>query len=354
MELTQVENSSTSSSDSRPWLITVGIALALVVIAEVFFLTSAPAEPTALEKLNAAPGDDVFVYGNSMFQTGINFGPLAEQSQRDVVFDYHNGHYTSLWYLIADQALPLADPAPTLVVWGFRPKFAADPAFRQNKVVDNDLFEPGDSLYRDLTIGSGESVPLWNLAGQLREIVLESNGMWAKRDDAQAQLASRASGLGVDMVSVVRDAATEDFRERLASGEITVADEILRIATNGEIQLAEERVVDGQGDFIIGPSVDFAGSFLPHITEKISTASTQQLVIIWKPVHRVSDDVESVEDDKFVADAIAYFEQNDIPYVDLYHDDRITAEMFASGDHYNEDGRVIVTEILAAKLRELR
>lgn len=354
MELIQVENSSTSSSDSRAWLITVGAALALVVLVEVFLTATAPAEPTALEKLNAAPGEDVFVFGNSMFQTGINFGPLAEQSGRDVVFDYHNGHYTSLWYLIADQALPLAEPDPNLVVWGFRPKFAADPAFRQNKVVDNDLFEPGDNLYRNLTIGSGESVPSWDLAGRLSETVTQSNGMWSRRDEAQTALAVSASGLGVDVVGVVRDAETEDFRDRLASGEVTVADEILRIATDGEIQLAEERVVDGQGDFIIGPPVTFAGSFLPHITEKIADVSKQQLVVIWKPVHTVRDDLGPGDDDAFVAEAIAYFEEQQIPYIDLYHDDRITLEMFASGDHYNEEGRVVVTNIIAEKLRELR
>ncbi len=353
MEPNQVESSSTSNSDGHPWLITVLAALAIVVAVELVFTASAPEEPTALEKLNTQPGDDVFVLGNSMFQTGINFGPLAEQSGRSVTFDYHNGHYTSLWYLIADQALPLTDPNPELIVWGFRPAFAADPAFRQNREVDNDLFEPGDDLYKSLTIGSGEPVDGWDVAGRLRTQVVNSSGMWARREDAQQDLSREATNFGVELVGVVRPSETQGFRDRFASGEVTVTDEILRIATGGEVSLAEERVVDTQGDFVQGERVDFVGTFLPHITERLAELSGDQLVVIWKPVHTVRDDQDSALDDAFVADAIAYFEANDIAYLDLYHDDRISLEMFASGDHYNDDGRVLITELVAERIRAL-
>lgn len=353
MEQKQVASSSTSNSKSRPWLLTVLAALGIVVAVELALSATSPVEASALEKLNTQPGEDVFVFGNSMFQTGINFAPLAEMSERSVAFDYHNGHYTSLWYLIADQALPLAEPSPNLVIWGFRPGFAADPAFRQNREIDNELFEPGDDIYKELTIGSGEVIDDSDLVGRLRETLLDSPGLGDRRDSAQGALARNATNLGVDVVGVVRSADTQDFRERLAAGETVVTDEILRIATDGEVSLAEERVVDTQGDFITGPRVDFNGSFLPHITERIADSAPEQLVIIWKPVHTVRDDLESAEDDVFVEDAIAYFEANGIPYLNLYDDDRITLDMFASGDHYNESGRNLVTSIVAQRISEL-
>lgn len=331
---------------------TVLAALALVVLAEVVAMATATVEPTPLERLNAAPGEDVFVFGNSMFQTGINFGPLAEKSGRDVVFDYHNGHYTSLWYLIADQALPLADPPPLVTVWGFRPSYAADPAFRSNRENDNDLFDSGDDTYRRLTIGSDEPAAVWELSGQLREAVAQTRGLWARREQAQSALSARATDAGVHIVGILRPTDTAPFRERLASGEVTVVDEILRVTTDGEIQLAEERVVDGQGDFVQGDTVPFADSFVPLIAEKIAEIDTTQLVVIWKPVSAVNGG-NTAADEAFVADAIRYFEANDIQYVDLYHSPELTLEMFASGDHYNELGREVVTDIIADRLEDL-
>lgn len=346
-----MENSSISSSSSgRPWLVTVLLALAMVVGVEVWATTTADAEPAAIERLNTQPGTDVFIFGNSMFQTGIDFVPLSEQSDRDITFDYHNGHYTNLWYLIANQALPQANPAPELVVWGFRPTFAADPAFRTNVENDNDLFAPGDNVYRSLTIGSDDPVEAWDIAGQMREQVTGSSGLWARREDAQATLGSTATNVGVDVVGVVRPNDTAEFRERFASGEVTVTDEILRIATGGEVQLAEEQVVDGQGDFIRGPLVDFADSFIPRITDKLGALESDQLVIIWKPVAAVNGSDVSL-DEAFVADAIAFFDAEGIAYVDLFHDSGLVLEMYASGDHYNADGRAYITSVIAEALK---
>jgi hypothetical protein len=353
MEQHQVENSSTSNSESgRPWLITVLATLVIVAAVEVGAVATADAEPTALQKLNTQPGDDVFVFGNSMFQTGIDFGPLASSSGRDVVFDYHNGHYTNLWYLIVDQALPLATPPPELIVWGFRPSFAAEPAFRGSAENDNDLFEPGDNAYRRLTVGSDEPIDTWDLAGRLRESVVRSEGLWSRRDDAQAALAARSTDAGVDVVGLLRPEDTAAFRERFANGDVTVTDEILRIATGGEVQLAEELVVDTQGEFTRGPIVPFDESFVPLIAEKLQEVQGEQLVVIWKSVSAVNGG-ETDLDERFVAEAIAYFETEGIPVLDLYNDRNIDLEMFASGDHYNADGRAYITAKLAETIRSL-
>lgn len=358
MELHQVENSSTSNSDvpesvgvlgRRAWLITVLAALCLVVTAEAVASLTAAEEPSPIEKLNQQPGDDVFVFGNSMFQTGIDFTSLGEATGRDIVFDYHNGHYTNLWYLIADQALPQADPPPNLVVWGFRPAFAAEPAFRGNAENDNDLFHPGDDTYRSLTIGTADPLEWWDGVGHLREAVTTSTGLWNRREAAQERLAQEATSAGIDVVGVLRPEETASFRERFASGEVTVTDEILRIATGGEIQLAEERVVDGQGDFIRGPILPFADTFVPRIVDKIDEAGLDQLVVIWRPVTTVNGS-DTARDDTFVADTIEYLESAGIDYLDLYNDDRIVLEMFASGDHYNAEGREFITGVLAEAL----
>ena len=71
--------------------------------------------------------------------------------------------------------------------------------------------------------------------------------------------------------------------------------------------------------------------------------------MIWRPVAAVSGD-DITDQQRFTDDAIAWFEANDIDYLDLFNDDRIAPELFASGDHYNAEGRELITQILADRI----
>ncbi|MDW3177670.1 MAG: hypothetical protein R8J94_09805 [Acidimicrobiia bacterium] len=324
--------------------------LATLLLGEAIARAVIDPDPPALSHLNTEPGEGVFVFGNSMFQTGIDFAQLREQSGREVDFDYHNGHYSSLWYLIASKALPEVTSDPELTVWGFRPAFAADPAFRTNQPNDNDLLEPGDDTYLRLTVDSGDPPAAWAIGTRLRGFVDDHSRLFGTRSDAQEVLADSTAEVGVELAGLVRPEDTADFRARFDAGETTVTDEILRIATRGEVQLAEEKVDDDVGDFISGPSVRFEGSFIPEIADEIASLGLNQLVIIWKPAAAAAA-TNRPDDDLFVSDAIDYFESNEIPYVNLYDEPTITIDMYASGDHYNEAGRRHITTLLADILR---
>ena len=153
-----VETSSTSSSEnSTPvWrskaLAIVVTALALVLVVDRLLVENdEPARSVDFaDRLTVQPSaDGVYLLGNSMFKTGIDPDLLAEDmgSITPVDFEYHNGHYTNLWYLISRAALGQTPEQPRVVVWGFRPRFAAIPAFRQNTENTTDLFSFEDELF---------------------------------------------------------------------------------------------------------------------------------------------------------------------------------------------------------------
>ena len=96
----------------------------------------------------------------------------------------------------------------------------------------------------------------------------------------------------------------------------------------------------------------FRGRLHPLAADTFADSGLQQLVVLWKP-HECRQRQAQAQGDQFIEDAIRYFDNNGIPYLDLYHDERITPSMFAEGDHFNATGRDKVTEILVAKVHVL-
>ena len=85
-------------------------ALALVLVVDRLLVENdEPARSVDFaDRLTVQPSaDGVYLLGNSMFKTGIDPDLLAEDmgSITPVDFEYHNGHYTNLWYLISRAAL---------------------------------------------------------------------------------------------------------------------------------------------------------------------------------------------------------------------------------------------------------
>lgn len=324
-------------------------ALAIVVATDAIAGVASGEETVTLtDQLAIQPVEGgVYLLGNSMFKTGVDVETMqANIPERDVRFNYYDGHYTGLWYLIAEGALAPSEARPEIVVWGFRPRYAALPAFRQNRPNSTELFEFEDLAYDRLT-GESVATPLIDAQSFLQDW----SGIYARRSDVQDAISRTTERVGLETLDAVGQ-NVDGLWDRLIDGETTIADEIVRAATGGEVQLTEEQVVDGVGDFIIGPTLDFADGFIPLTVKSFRDSGLAQLVVIWRPAD-VAQGAPIPEEDLFVAEAIEYFEENGIAYVDFYHDDRIDLAVFAKGDHYNADGRSAVTAILTDRIRQL-
>lgn len=329
-------------------------ALALVVVTDRLLLADDPTAESVdfADRLVVQPtSDGVFLLGNSMFKTGIDPELLAEDMGdiTPVDFEYHNGHYTNLWYLISRAALGQTEEQPRVVVWGFRPRFAAIPAFRQNTENATDLFTFEDELFESLSTGQDFSNPDTFSSENVKDELEENSGIYSRRESARARLNDDSLEFGVDVLNWLGVGFADSLRTDVIEGDRSLADEIVRLVTDGEVVLTEELVIDDTGDFIMGPTVDFEGGFLPATAEAIEDAGLQQMVIIWRPIV-AADGAPLPEEDLFVADAIEWLEAKGIPYLDLYHDERIGPALYGAGDHYNEDGRRLITGIVADEL----
>lgn len=293
----------------------------------------------------------VYLLGNSMFKTGVD--PAQLQSNLlgtvPVDFEYHNGHYTNLWYLIAKSALGRTAQDPAVVVWGFRPYYARMPAFRQNRLNDTDIFTFEDALFESLSSGASFTEPKTLSSAYVKSELDEMSGLYRERDDVRESLNDGAVEVGVTFLEWAGVGFADRLKDAVVDGDRSLADEITRLVTDGEVVLTEELVVDNEGDFVTGPNVPFREGFIPPTAEAFRDAGLDQLVIIWRPI-TAAQGAPIPEEAQFVEDALAWFEAEGIPALDLYHDDRIQPVHYGAGDHYNEDGRRLITKIVAEYL----
>lgn len=344
-----------SQSTHRRSLLLLAVALVSVVPVSVM-LRSVDDDATAnAASLTAPPSaDGIWVLGNSIFKTGVDPGELeALIGGPPVDFEYHGGHYTSLWYLIAANALPGVEHRPDLVVWGFRPAYAALPAFRQNRVNSTELFlVEGDQTYESLAEGidKPDRNALELVADDLYSWVSRS-GAFRARDEATSALSGAGLRLGAAVAEAVGTDGGRMVREEVIDGDRTLLDLLNQVTTGGAVQLAEERVVDGVGDFVVGDPADFSGSFIPVIADELDGLGYDQLVIIWPPRAKALG-LPEPDEDRFVADAVSGLESSGYEVLNLYDDARFSGlDFYAEGDHFNSEGRSFITSLLAEELR---
>lgn len=351
-----------ASSSSRRSLLVLLLAFVLLIPVNLVagHLAEEPETPVEREgsgadHLLAPPREgDIWVLGNSIFRTGIDFDRLREELvDVRVDFEYHGGHYTSLWYLIAAHALPHLKERPATVVWGFRPEYGALPAFRQNRVNDTELFlVDGDPVYERLGSGVERSGNLLDGLAERLDERASRTGLYSLRDRAGAELGERSLQLGIELANRLGLDAGRLVEDEVVRGDATLADLLNRLVTGGEVELAEERVVDGVGDFVRGEQARFGDSFVPMTAQRLRQQGLEQLVVVWRPVH-VAVGEPSSREDRYVEEALDWFETEGIPVLDFYDDSNITPGMFASGDHFNRRGRDYVTSVVLERLRSL-
>jgi hypothetical protein len=347
------------TTDQSPRRSVAILILGLLLVVPLNFLARALTDDGPDEIAGALlepPQDEgIWIVGNSIFKTGVD--PVALSGllgSEPVDFEYHGGHYTSLWYLIAENALPTVAEKPSLLVWGFRPAYAALPAFRQNSVNDTELFlVDGDPVYEALAQGIDpvSQTPLDEVAVKLDEAVGRT-GLYGYRAQGSAHLNNFGLDLGVAIADQLGASGADIVRREVLEGDAPLLDVLNNVVTGGAVQLAEERVVDGVGDFVTGDQATYDDSFVPITADRIAEQGVDQLVIIWPPRIVAESNPDPIQD-QFVVDAVADLEARGITVLNLYNDPTIEIGYYASGDHFNPEGRDLVTARLADLLRSL-
>ena len=290
----------------------------------------------------------VFFLGNSVFKTAFDYAAIGEQTGLGYTppFDAHVGHYTSLWYLYVSAGF--TDVKPVLVVWGFRPTYATLPAFRKREPCDVDLFR---QYWDENYLAKTRSAQL-SLAERFK-IRLESASLFFGQRDRIRTAVTRGINVLVRILAGRDTASAQGIPiDAVVDGRVTVADLVQRFGSGGALAFTEQKVVDAGKSFITGERADFAGSFIPDIVDRLQAKGIRQLVVIFKPVAYTEGPVPPA-DREFVDVTLRYLQGRNIPYLDFVDDDRIQKQLYAEGDHYNAEGRELLTRLMSEKLREV-
>jgi len=324
-----------------------------------------------LPSLKVLPASqDVYVIGNSMFGTGFDLSLARSKLPTKVMdFAYYNGHYSSMWHLAVTVGMG-EESAPKTIVWGFRPTYAAYPSFRQNKDTGQQKFSNHmNAVHRSILSNAGD--PAYHNSNISDEGSLMPGSQTERREVFEwvgsiltKEFTSYFEVLSGDL-NILR-ALTNFLAEMLADATVKLglskgvlykddalikpSDLLVRYTTNGRIQIADAQVIDNGEQFIKGLAVGFDESFLPEIVGEINKLGSRQLVVIFKPVTTFSKPLDA-EIQRFYLDAIDYFEKNNLPFLDLMITEGLKPDMYAEGDHLNQEGSNFVTGHIVEKLK---
>ena len=233
-----------------------------------------------------------------------------------------------------------------MIVWGFRPTYAIYPAFRQNKTGDIEkLYDGSDTYYQakisQQRLSKKEMFNLW----------LENHSfLYGKRMVIKDKITAFINHYGLYFLkSFISDIRMRELEDNFVSKRLSVSDFLLKQLSGGCFAMVEETVADRGDKFVKGKKVSFDESFIPDIASMISEAGIPQLVIIFKPVSHAENrlDPESL---KFAEDSKKYFEANSISFINFLKDARIVSKFYAKGDHYNMQGRELISKTVGDKL----
>ncbi|MCC6546017.1 hypothetical protein IT570_02525 [Candidatus Sumerlaeota bacterium] len=250
------------------------------------------------------------------------------------------GSATAIWYLYIKNVLTKTTNKPQYAIIFFR---------------DNDLTNPDYRVtgnYRTMIqdLSDGEETTLRRLAPSFPQpFVIES------LHNHFAFIRQR---------TVIRDSIEQPIRELLVpplagttAGEawrmegLTFADERLNKELLTRIQLVAEEDVDAT-HYNFGDRVQ--ASFLPLMHDMLREGNIRFIVV---RLRRLRDALGKPEPEKLVnymADLRSWLEERNIPLVDFTHDDRVTPDLFAVGDHLSKTkGMETFTPLLAERLAPL-
>ena len=321
----------------------VVITLGLVVCAEFLVRVMFPPQTLWLD-LDFPPKEgEVLIIGNSMFKTGVDLKLFEDVSGEPAEFNYFDGEYTNLWYLIFKNAIVPADVQPSLLIWGFRPRYASTPAFRKRKAGPIEHFRLDHEGEYDAIASAVELS--WR---EQINIILSNSRMFSLRPSLQDAVLQASKSWMALVVSGLSSSLPADWKDEVRRR--SVSDLLLEAVTNNAVHMSEELVADvaGPGDrrFVIGDRVLFGSSFVPKIAQRLMNNGVPQMVVIFKPVTEVQDRTPRELVD-FKNDALAFFRRNNIPVANVFDEVDLDSNHFGKGDHYNEGGRAKVTEFVA-------
>lgn len=284
---------------------------------------------------------DLVVIGNSLIERGIDFEQLSAASGLRAMRMSSGGSGSALWYLFLKNEILAAEHPPRYVAIVFR-----DNTFS----VPNLSVEGKYAAIIDQFAGSEE--PMLDQLAYLNYLspgqrFLEQNIAWFRYNPA------------------VRDWLVDSFRTPLVSSLFGVDGLTIDGAVNSAFspdkldptlatrvqQTADPVAEQLSANYDLYANLD--ATFLPPLLQLATEHGIQLIFVHYRARHYVEYPDLSGTNDAYITDLRAYVEEQGVIFLDFAHDERITIEHFAEGDHLNGDGRILFTELLAAEFKAI-
>ena len=282
----------------------------------------------------------ILVLGDSVAETNVDKNVMAEQSGKRVSVISESGAGSALLYLILKNNIASANPKPEYLIVLFRDTVLTSTAFRVHGnffAMMDEFAGADDDLVLQLAIRERMN-PLEKLA----EAYVPP--FWG-RSKLQASLVSRVLYLPTRAVFGCNLACSDEAMNKVFGNQNFDPDQF-----NRAINLAESFLyTDENLDF----ETQIDHSFLPQII-RLCKENDIKLILVRTKTLRFSREVpEPAALQEYIKDLSLYLQRNEIPLIDLAHNERLTTSLFIDINHLNSEGKKVFTEMLVETIEPI-
>jgi hypothetical protein len=282
----------------------------------------------------------IVLLGNSMLEKGVDPALFISQTKIKTARFSLGGSASTWWYLTLKNVIAKAPRKPKIVILFFRDHFLTDPTFRSSgKFLPsiNEMLESEDKELVDRLISMGDmkkehywlmkNIPLMRGSDEIERKILFF---------IKAHLIRPLRGQSLDEI---------DLSVRRVFAEEKMNEELLTAA-----QLAAETTED-QSKYNFQKQLE--RSFLPHMIEVAKQEDIQLIFVRMKRRRDLEPEREPPALAEYMERMERYLRKQGAPLLDFTGETRLKKEHYAAGDHLNQKGNTLFTQLLVQRVKEI-
>ena len=292
------------------------------------------------EMIELAKPQIVFI-GNSTLREGVEPDQFSQLIGMKTINLVQDGSASAWWYLALKNVVLKTSHKPEIVGILFRDHYLTDPSFRVDGTYKWNIEQMAEReeplLDRLAYLGRMDT---------LTYFLLRYCPLFQKRDRVRAWLDTTIKDKLVSSTMKLKPGFADRAIERV------FADENM---DKNQLTVRQLKAASLQNNTSYDFKQEVEQSFLPYM---IKLAKDNDINLVFIRLKRRRDTEQGKEPKKlkkYIQDLNGYLSENDLPFLDFTHDERIKIEHFDVGDHLahfrRSNGREVFTQILAEGMR---
>lgn len=277
---------------------------------------------------------ELVLIGNSFLREGVDTDALQIAVDRPVEKIVVLGSSSAVWYLILKNNVTNAEPAPSYAIIFFVDNFLTKPDYIiKSYYSDIDRFGAVDESLLD-------RLAFWESAGLLERTFTEYSLFYRFRYGMQQDY----YGFAYSFFPAILGFSPEetDF-----AGDVAFSSDKRDPAILTPIEQASWQAT-------VNPFYDeVEQSFLPEMLRIAAQKNVKLIFVRMKRLRDVEPNRQPVGMERYIQDLGDYLAANGSSLLDFTNEEELTIDYFGEGDHLNEEGRALFTQLLAPQLLRL-